>query len=348
MVKNSDLKEEIINSIGLKKNDYLGAPSTLCTGCGHDLISSHIMNACFQAGIHPNQLVKMSGIGCSSKTPAYFISHSFSFNSMHGRMAPVSTGAKVCNPNLIMLGMSGDGDTASIGLGGFVHLIRRNLPMCYIVANNGVYGLTKGQFSSTAEQGEKSKQGVLNTFKTIDLCSLAIETGCSFVARSFSGDGKQLVPLIQAALKHNGTALIDVYSPCITFNNHDGSTKSFSYIKSHDVVLQELGYYIPQEEVLVDYEEGTVEQIVLSDGSKLLLKKIDSRSHKLDDRLEALRTLAESREKEEILTGLIYYNNRESNLINDLNLSDKPLALLEEHDLRPSEDQYKEVMQRFF
>lgn len=337
----------LTNGVGLTKKDYAGSASTLCTGCGHDLISSHIMSACFQSGIHPNQLAKMSGIGCSSKTPAYFISKSFSFNSMHGRMAPITTGAKIANADLTMLGISGDGDTASIGLGGFVHLIRRNLPVCYIVANNGVYGLTKGQLSATADKGAKSKMGYSTPFETIDLCTLALELGCSFVARSFSGDGKQLVPLIQAALKHNGTAFIDVFSPCITFNNHDGSTKSYNYLKYHDVVLQELGYFAAQEEIVVDYNEGSKELITLPDGSKVLLNKIDSRLHNLHDRMKASRVLTEARNNGEILTGLFYINESQPSLIDNFNLTEKPLSSLSEPELRPSEAQFNKVMQGF-
>lgn len=335
------------NSVGLTKKDYSGGPSTLCTGCGHDSISSHIITACYQSGIHPYNLAKMSGIGCSSKTPAYFISRSFSFNSMHGRMAPITTGAKVANQSVTMLGVSGDGDTASIGMGGFVHLLRRNLPMCYIVANNGVYGLTKGQFSATADKYAKQKAGAYNPFETIDLCSLAVELGATFVARSFSGDAKQLVPLIQAGLKHKGTAFIDVISPCITFNNHDGSTKSYNYVKEHDTVLQELGYYAPQQEVLVDYNEGSKEVVELPDGSKMLLNKIDSRLHDIHNRTEALKVLNESRQQGEILTGLFYIDEKHDSLIDTLNLTEKPLAQLSELELRPSQEQFNKVLSRF-
>lgn len=336
-----------VNSVGLTKKDYSGSSSTLCTGCGHDLISNHVITACYQSGIHPFQLAKMSGIGCSSKIPAYFIGKSFSFNSMHGRMAPITTGAKVCNQDLTMLGISGDGDTASIGVGGFVHLLRRNLPMCYIVANNGVYGLTKGQFSATADKGAKQKAGAFNPFETIDLCTLALELGCTFVARSFSGDGKQLVPLIEAALRHKGTAFIDVFSPCIAFNNHDGSTKSYNYIKAHDTVLQELGFYAPQQEILVDYNEGTKELVELPDGSKILLNKIDSRLHNLHDRLEAMKVLTEARMKGEILTGLFYIDESGENLIDTLKLTDQPLAKLTEKDLRPSPEKFQGLMAKF-
>lgn len=335
------------NAVGLTKKDYSGSASTLCVGCGHDLISNHVISACYQSGIHPFQLAKMSGIGCSSKIPAYFISKSFSFNSMHGRMAPVTTGAKICNSDLTMLGISGDGDTASIGIGGFIHLIRRNLPVCYIVANNGVYGLTKGQFSSTADKGAKQKGGAHNPFETIDLCTLALELGCTFVARSFSGDAKQLVPLIQAALKHKGTAFIDVFSPCIAFNNHDGSTKSYNYIKAHDTVLQELGYFAPQQEILADYNEGTKELIDLPDGSKILLNKIDSRLHNLHNRIDAMKVLTEARHNGEILTGLFYIDETQPSLIDTLSLTEKPLSFLTESDLKPTTVQFQNVMSRF-
>ncbi|MCB0413597.1 MAG: hypothetical protein KDD50_04650, partial [Bdellovibrionales bacterium] len=219
------------NKIGLSKNDYKGAESTLCTGCGHDSVTNHLISALFQLDINPHQLIKISGIGCSSKTPTYFSNASFGFNSIHGRMAPLATGAGVANRQLKVVGISGDGDTASIGIGGFAHLIRRNIPMVYIVENNGVYGLTKGQFSATADLETKGKHGEKNVFENIDLCSLAIELGCGFVARSFSGNAKELVPLIEAAFKHNGTAFIDVISPCVTFANHDGSTKSYNSLK---------------------------------------------------------------------------------------------------------------------
>jgi 2-oxoglutarate ferredoxin oxidoreductase subunit beta len=335
------------NTVGLEKKDYSGSTSTLCTGCGHDSISNHVITACYQSGIHPFNLAKMSGIGCSSKIPAYFISKSFAFNSMHGRMAPVTTGAKVANSKLTMLGISGDGDTASIGMGGFVHLVRRNLPMCYIVANNGVYGLTKGQFSATADKGAKQKTGAFNPFETIDLCTLALELGCTFVARSFSGDGKQLVPLIEAALKHKGTAFIDVISPCITFNNHDGSTKSYNYVKSHDVVLQELGFFAPQQEITVDYPEGTREVVTMPDGSQLYLNKIDSRLHNINDPLEAIQVLTKARKAGEILTGLFYANETEENLMDTLALTEKPLAQMTESELRPTKAQFETILQRF-
>lgn len=335
------------NKIGLEKKDYSGGTSTLCTGCGHDQITNHIISAFYGLSIDPYDVAKMSGIGCSSKTPGYFMNRSFGFNSMHGRMAPVATGAKVANQKLIHIGMSGDGDSASIGIGGFTHLIRRNLPICYIVANNGVYGLTKGQFSATADKGSQLKTGEHNPFDTIDLCSLAIDLGCTFVARSFSGDAKQLVPLIQAALKHNGTAVIDVISPCVTFNNHDGSTKSFSWVKEHDINLHELGFIPPEEALHIDYEEGTTEIVDFPDGSKLKLRKLNSREHNIHDRMTAMKAIYDSKAKGELLTGLFYIDEKQNNLIQTLKLVDAPLSSLKESDLRSDEKTFHQFMQSF-
>ncbi|MBL7542294.1 MAG: hypothetical protein JNL11_00690 [Bdellovibrionaceae bacterium] len=336
-----------LNKAGLEKKDYAGGPSTLCTGCGHDSISAHIMNATFLNGIHPHNLAKMSGIGCSSKTPAYYISKSFGFNSMHGRMAPISTGAKVVNGKMHFIGMSGDGDTASIGLAGFSHLIRRNVEMCYLVANNGVYGLTKGQFSATADKGAKQKNGAYNPFETIDICSLALDLGCTFVARSFSGDAKQLVPLLQAAMKHKGTAVIDIISPCITFNNHDGSTKSYTYVREHDVSLQELGIVQPMEEIKVDYAEGARQNVQLPDGSTLTLKKLSKHDLDINDRFAAIRVLQESKSSNEILTGLFYIDEKTESLNETLNLVDAPLSSLAESELRPTKNQWNEILSEF-
>jgi len=335
------------NKLGLERKDYAGGASTLCTGCGHDQITNHIISAFYGLNIDPYDVAKMSGIGCSSKTPGYFMAKSYGFNSLHGRMAPVTTGAKVVNPKLTHIGMSGDGDTASIGLAGFAHLIRRNLPMAYIVANNGVYGLTKGQFSATADKGSQLKTGEQNLFETIDLCTLALDLGCTFVARSFSGDAKQLVPLLQAALKHNGTAVIDVISPCVTFNNHDGSTKSFGWVKEHDISLQELGYVPAEEAINVDYAEGATEYVELPDGSKLRLRKLNSREHNLKDRAGAIKALHESRGRGELLTGLFYIDEKQNTLVDSLNLGEKPLALLSEQDLRPSRDSFQKVLKTF-
>lgn len=336
-----------VNTIGLEKKDYSGGPSTLCTGCGHDSISAHIMTATYQNGIHPYEIAKMSGIGCSSKTPAYYISKSFGFNSMHGRMAPISTGAKAVNGKMKFIGMSGDGDTASIGLGGFAHLIRRNVEMCYIVANNGVYGLTKGQFSATADKGAKQKNGAYNPFDTIDICSMALDLGCTFVARSFSGDAKQLVPLLQAAMKHKGTAVIDIISPCITFNNHDGSTKSYTYVREHDVSLQELGIIQPMEEIKVDYAEGERQNVQLPDGSTLTLKKLAKHDLNVSDRYAAMKMLNESKQTNEILTGLFYIDEKSESLNETLNLVDHSLATLNEKQLRPTRAQFDEILADF-
>jgi len=337
------------NRLGMLKTDYAGGKSTLCTGCGHDSISTHIISAFFQSGINPYDVAKMSGIGCSSKTPGYWLSKASGLNSIHGRMAPCATGAKVANRRLVMIGVSGDGDTASIGLGGFAHLIRRNLPIAYVVANNGVYGLTKGQFSATADPGAKLKTGASNPFSTIDLCSLAIDLGCTFVARSFSGDMKQLVPLLMAALKHNGTAFIDVISPCVTFANHEGSGKSYQEVKEHNVILQELGFVHAFEEKVVDYAEGTSEQVEMADGSMLTLRKLDSRNHDIHDGTAAITLLRQSRERGEILTGLFYAKTASSrpSLIETLNLTEKPLAQLSENEARPSRQALKQILSAY-
>jgi 2-oxoglutarate/2-oxoacid ferredoxin oxidoreductase subunit beta len=337
-----------VNKIGLEKRDYTGSASTLCIGCGHDQITNHIITALFQLGVDPSEVAKMSGIGCSSKTPAYFLGKSFGVNSLHGRMAPMATGSVLANPLLKHIGISGDGDTASIGLTGFAHLVRRNVPMVYIVANNGVYGLTKGQFSATSDKGSKLKTGQVHAFETLDICTLAIDLGCHFVARSFSGDMKQLVPLIKAAFKHKGTALIDVISPCVTFNNHDGSTKSFTYLKEHDVALQELGFIEPREEIQVEYEEGQAQEVSFPDGSKLVLKKLDSQSHDIHDSLSALEKIYEARKKGQILTGLFYIQESSPSLGDILNQNlKKPLSEYRESELRGDEETLHRIMRKF-
>lgn len=343
----SDTQVPSCNGIGLNRKDYVGGTSTLCTGCGHDQITNHIISALFSSSVDPHSVAKMSGIGCSSKTPGYFLSSSHGFNSMHGRMAAVSTGSKIANHSMMHIGISGDGDTASIGLGGFVHLLRRNLPMVYIVANNGVYGLTKGQFSATSDLNAINKVGQTNSFGAIDLCSLALDVGCQFVARSFSGDAKQLIPLIQAAMKFQGTALIDVISPCVTFNNHEGSTKSFNYVKAHDVVLQELGFIQDGESIQVDYAEGEFETIHLMDGTALVLKKINSKEHDVRSRLKAMSLIYEAKENGQIVTGLLYFDDSSSTYIDNLNLSTKPLSQMTADELRPSSKQWGEIVDSF-
>ncbi len=336
---------EKVNRIGLTREDYKGSPSTLCPGCGHDSITHHLQSAAFQYGLDPHRIVKLSGIGCSSKTTNYFMNLSHGFNAVHGRMPAIATGATLANQRLIALGVSGDGDTASIGIGQFVHMVRRNVRCVYIVENNGVYGLTKGQFSATADLGSKSKSGVANELEPIDLCAMAIELGCGYVARAFSGDGKQLIPLIEGALSHNGTAVIDVISPCVTFNNHEGSTKSYDFVKEHDERLQEIGFVPFYSEVRADYEPGTVTRVPLPDGSFLTLRKL-GRDHDPTDKIAALKLCAEARARadRELLTGLIYINTSQKNFCEQLHLVDEPLATLPLEKVRPPREALDEIM----
>ncbi len=335
-----------VNRIGLKKTDYMGSKSTLCTGCGHDSITSHIITAFHQSSVDPIQVTKLSGIGCSSKTPAYFLNRAHGFNSLHGRMAPIATGVHLANRRQILIGVSGDGDTASIGLGSFAHLLRRNVPIIYICENNGVYGLTKGQFSATAESGSRAKSGAVNPYHGIDLCTVAIEMGCEFVARSFSGDARQLVPLLNLAIRHEGSAFIDVISPCITFANHEGSTRSFEAVRSHNVHLQELGFIQPQQEIKVDYPEGETQVIDLPDGSHFVLRKLLAAEHDVTRRDLALQRLEEAKSRGEFLTGLFYWNKDSVPLSERLNLIDHPLALLGE-ETRPPRAALDEILSRF-
>src|SRR6187455_3213273 len=281
------------NRIGLELATYRGSKTTLCAGCGHNAISERIIDAFYEMGIDPKQVVKLSGIGCSSKSPAYFLGSSHGFNAVHGRMPSVGTGALLANQKLIAIGVSGDGDTGAIGIGQFVHLMRRNLPIVYIIEDNGCYGLTKGQLSPTADLGSKLKNGVVNDLPPIDTCALAIELGATFVARSFSGDKKQLLALLKAALAHRGTAMLDVISPCVTFNDHEGSTKSYSYVKDHDEPVTEVNYVPHFEDITVDYEEGTTREVSLHDGSRLFLKKLD-RDYDPTDKIGALKRLHET------------------------------------------------------
>src|SRR5260370_10818056 len=281
------------NRIGLQVLDYRGGKTTLCAGCGHNAISERIVDAFYEMGVQPERLMKLSGIGCSSKSPAYFMSRSHSFNSVHGRMPSVATGALLANRTMKALGVSGDGDTASIGVGQFVHLMRRNVPVIYIIEDNGVYGLTKGQFSATADIGSKLKTGVINDLPPIDTCSLAIQLGATFVGRSFSGDKRQLLTLMKAALAHRGTVMIDVISPCVTFNDHEGSTKSYKYLKDHDEPVQELGFVPSFENIAVDYDPGTTAIVRMHDGSALRLRKLD-RDYDATSKVGALHLLAEA------------------------------------------------------
>ncbi len=335
------------NPAGFTRSEYEGSKSTLCMGCGHDSVTAAIINAAFQSSVNPYRLAKMSGIGCSSKTPAYFLGKSHGFNSLHGRMAPIATGARLANRELLTIGVSGDGDTGSIGIGGFVHLIRRNLPMVYIVENNGVYGLTKGQFSATADQGTTHKSGEPNPFPALDLCSLALDLGASFVARSFSGDSKQLVPLLSLAFRHQGTAFIDVVSPCVAFANHEGSTKSYESVRERILRAQEITFIQPQSEIKADYEEGATEKIQLPDGSHLLLKKIDSRTHDVHDPQAAIRLLHEARMSGQILTGLLHHRPQVAPLDETLKLARLPLVGLTEDELRPSQHQLSQALAEY-
>lgn len=335
-----------VNDLGYRKKDYEGSLSTLCAGCGHDSIGGALIQACFELNIEPHKLAKLSGIGCSSKTPAYFLGNSHGFNSVHGRMPSVATGANLANKDLIYLGVSGDGDTASIGMGQFVHLIRRNLNITYIVMNNGCYGLTKGQDSATADKGSKSKAGSVNEFQNIDLPGLAIELGAGFVARSFSGDKTQLIPLIKAALAHPGFALIDVISPCVTFNNNVGSTKSYDYVRQHIDATSTIDFTPPAEEITAQYADGSSLQLEMHDGSLIHLRKIQT-GWDPTQKDSAVRALHESYQKSEILTGLIYINEDQEDLHKLLNTSDTPFNKMGERDLIPDPSVLKNLNASF-
>src|SRR6516165_7741451 len=332
------------NHIGLPIIDYRGGKSTLCAGCGHNAISERIIDAMFEMGVEPERVMKMSGIGCSSKSPAYFMSRSHSFNSVHGRMPSVSTGAILANHQNMLLGVSGDGDTASIGIGQFVHLMRRNLPMIYIIEDNGVYGLTKGQFSATADVGSKLKTGVINDLPPIDTCAMAIELGATFVARSFSGDKKQLHAMLKAAISHKGTVLLDVISPCVTFNDHDGSTKSYKYMKDHEEPLQDINFVPHFEEIDVDYDAGTTLEVTMHDGSRLRLHKLEA-GYDPTNRIEAITRLHDAHEKGEVLTGVFYVNPKAPSFIDLLNMTDQPLATLPDSVVRPGREALEQCME---
>jgi 2-oxoglutarate ferredoxin oxidoreductase subunit beta len=322
------------NDLGYTHRDYEGKVSTLCAGCGHDSITSAIIEACFKLSIEPHRVAKISGIGCSSKTPDYFLGNSHGFNSVHGRMPSVLTGANLANRDLIYLGVSGDGDSASIGFGQFAHSIRRGVNMTYIVENNGVYGLTKGQFSATADRGSKSKRGVTNTDSAIDLVGIALQLGASFVARSFSGDKTQLVPLIEAAIKHNGSSFIDVISPCVAFNNHTGSTKSFDYVREHNEAVNRLDVISGRAPITVDYAPGTVQVVEQHDGTKLALRKVDA-DYDVHDRLAAMAFLQKHAAKGQVVTGLLYVDAEAEDLHSHLDTVAAPLNTLGEKELCP-------------
>lgn len=332
-----------VNHIGLPILDYRGGKSTLCAGCGHNAISERIIDAMFEMGVEPERVVKMSGIGCSSKSPAYFMARSHSFNSVHGRMPAVTTGALLANKTLTALGVSGDGDTASIGMGQFVHLLRRNLPMIYIVEDNGVYGLTKGQFSATADIGSKLKTGVINELPAIDICALGIQLGATFVGRSFSGDKKQLLSMLKAAIAHKGTVLIDVISPCVTFNDHEGSTKSYKFLQENDEPINEIGFVASFDDIEVDYDSGAVYDVTMHDGSNLKLRKL-LEDYDPSDKANAVRTLMEAADHDEVLTGVFYIDTTKPTFLDQLNTVDEPLATLPESLTRPPKSALDSLM----
>jgi 2-oxoglutarate ferredoxin oxidoreductase subunit beta len=322
------------NDLGYTHRDYEGRISTLCAGCGHDSVTAAVIQACFELSIEPHRVAKMSGIGCSSKTPDYFLGNSHGFNSVHGRMPSVLTGANLANRDLIYLGVSGDGDSASIGFGQFAHVVRRGVNMVYIVENNGVYGLTKGQFSATADRGSKSKRGLANSDNAIDLAAIALQLGATFVARSFSGDKAQLVPIIKAAIEHKGAAFIDVISPCIAFNNHLGSTKSFDYVREHNEAVNRLDFITARDAITVDYAPGSVQVVKQHDGSQIALRKIDA-DYDPHDRLGAMNFMQHQTAKGLVVTGLLYIEDDSDDLHAHLNTVDRPLNLLTEKELCP-------------
>ncbi len=332
-----------LNHIGLPVLEYRGGKSTLCAGCGHNAISERIIEAMWEMGVEPERVMKMSGIGCSSKSPAYFMNRSFSFNGVHGRMPSITTGAVLANHTMTALGVSGDGDTASIGMGQFVHLMRRNLPMIYIIEDNGVYGLTKGQFSATADIGSKLKTGVINELPPIDTCAMAIQLGATFVGRSFSGDKKQLLSMLKAAIAHQGTVMLDVISPCVTFNDHEGSTKSYKFLQENDEPINEIGFVASFDDIEVDYDSGEVYNVEMHDGSQLRLRKL-LEDYDPTDKANAVRTLMEAHEKDEILTGVFYIEAQKETFIDQLNLVDEPLATLPESLTRPPKQALESLM----
>ncbi|MCJ7696287.1 MAG: 2-oxoacid:ferredoxin oxidoreductase subunit beta [Anaerolineaceae bacterium] len=332
-----------VNEVGLSQGDYRGLPSTLCPGCGHNTISSQIMAACYDLNLNPEKLAKFSGIGCSSKSPTYFLKRSFGFNGLHGRMPSLALGALFADVSVKGIGISGDGDTASIGFGQFKHIVRRNMPMVYIIENNGVYGLTKGQFSATADLGLELKHQGVNKLFPVDLAMEAIVSGASFVARSFAGDAKQIRELIKAALSHNGIAVIDIISPCVTFNNHDDTLHSYVWGRANEIPLHDISYIPNKKEILVDnFKEGTTREVVLHDGSKILLRKLE-KEYDPSNKWHAMRILQEAEEQHLLITGLIYIDPNKPTLFELLDLVDEPLNRLESDRIRPSSVSLDEI-----
>lgn len=331
------------NRIGLEIASYKGGKTTLCAGCGHNSISERLVECFYEMGIEPWRVAKFSGIGCSSKSPAYFLGMAHGFNSVHGRAPSVATGALVANRNLLGVTVSGDGDTASIGIGQFVHMLRRNVRQIYIIENNGVYGLTKGQFSATADLGSKLKTGVVNDLPPIDCCLQAIHLGATLVARSFSGDKRQLQAILKAAIAHQGLSVIDVISPCVTFNDHEGSTKSYSYMKQHGEPLHELDFIPAYEDIAVEIEDGQVRDVDMHGGARLRLKKV-GRDYDPTDKLNAVRALAEAEKEGHVLTGILYLETSRPDFVELLNLVDEPLATLPESRTRPPREALDQIM----
>lgn len=332
--------------IHLERDDYKGRPTTLCAGCGHNSISNQIIAVAYEMQLNPHYVIKLSGIGCSSKSPAYFLEHSHGFNALHGRMPSIATGATMANPALKAIGVSGDGDTGSIGMGQFKHLVRRNVPIVYIIENNGVYGLTKGQFSVTADYKQELKYAGVNELMPVDFCLEALATGASFVARSFAGDSKQVRELLKAAISHNGTALLDIISPCVTFNNHESSTKSYPYGKDYAEPLQDITYIPHFEEIQVtdDHQPGEVYSVPLHDGSLIKLQKLDPAAHDPTDRLAAMKMLEDAYADKKFITGLIYVNTDKPNFVETEHLVETPLVHLAEDQLRPSRQALDDLM----
>jgi 2-oxoglutarate/2-oxoacid ferredoxin oxidoreductase subunit beta len=335
-----------VNKIGLTQQEYRGGDTTLCQGCGHNSITSQIIAAAYELSLAPHQVIKMSGIGCSSKTPAYFLNRSHGFNTLHGRMPSVTTGAVLANRQMLAIGVSGDGDTGSIGLGQFKHMVRRNVPMVYIVENNGVYGLTKGQHSATADVGQSLKYAGTNVLPPIDVCIEALVADCGFVARSFAGDAKQVRELLKAAMSYEGTAVLDIISPCVTFNNHHDSTKSYDYGKEHEERIQDIQFIPSFAEVSVEYDEGEEQYVQLHDGPAIKLKKLD-REYDPTSKWRALELLEQARERHEFLTGLLYIDESRKTLPQVMHLTDTPLAYLPDEQLRPSRERFERVMAGF-
>jgi 2-oxoglutarate ferredoxin oxidoreductase subunit beta len=332
-----------LNLIGLDKSDYKGNPSTLCAGCGHDSISAQIIQVAFELGLKPENVIKLSGIGCSSKSPAYFLNRSHGLNAVHGRMPSVASGAMLANRNLTAIGVSGDGDTGSIGLGQFKHIIRRNVPMVYVIENNGVYGLTKGQFSATSDEGQKLKYYGDNEYPAVDLCMEAIVSGCGFVARSFAGDPKQVRPLLKAAFSFKGTAVLDIISPCVTFNNNPDSNKSYEWVRDHDSPLHDISFVPVREEITVEYEPGETKAVTMHDGAKIVLKKLAG-EHDPTDRMAAIMLLERSRTDNVLTTGLIYYNPDRDTVQDSEGMVATALALLPDEKLRPARSTLEKIV----